>query len=166
MIINGAGEKKKYDSVGVDRNLYPYVYVIDSAEKMMVIMKRDFSEMSGDPRKDEQTTQDFVIRQIESLLVRIDDRGPLSLREKEILRYAALGKENKQIGEILGIKESTIKNHFFRIKKKLHTHDRTHAVAMAICKGWLPRLFFTNPEIDRDDGNDDINKSEIKEEDN
>ena len=62
---------------------------------------------------------------------------PLSLREMEVLNYAALGKSNKQIAEIIGLSESTIKNHFSSTLRKLHANDRTHAVTLALCNGWL-----------------------------
>jgi two-component system NarL family response regulator len=55
----------------------------------------------------------------------------------EILNYAALGKSNKQIAEIVGLSESTVKNHFSSTLKKLHANDRTHAVTLALCNGWL-----------------------------
>jgi len=55
----------------------------------------------------------------------------------EVLKYAALGKSNKQIAEIIGLSESTIKNHFSSTLRKLHANDRTHAVTLALCNGWL-----------------------------
>jgi DNA-binding NarL/FixJ family response regulator len=55
----------------------------------------------------------------------------------EVLNYAAMGKSNKQIAEIIGLSESTIKNHFSSTLKKLHAIDRTHAVTLALCNGWL-----------------------------
>jgi len=35
------------------------------------------------------------------------------------------GKSNKQIAEIIGLSESTIKNHFSSTLKKLHANNRT-----------------------------------------
>ena len=55
----------------------------------------------------------------------------------EVLNYAALGKSNKQIADIIGLSESTVKNHFSNTLKKLHANDRTHAVTLALCNGWL-----------------------------
>jgi two-component system NarL family response regulator len=55
----------------------------------------------------------------------------------EVLNYAALGKSNKQIAKIIGLSESTIKNHFSSTLRKLHANDRTHAVTLALCNGWL-----------------------------
>ncbi len=62
---------------------------------------------------------------------------PLSPRETEILRYIAEGNSNKRIAYALGIGEQTIKNHITSIMRKLNANDRTHAVVLAIRRGWL-----------------------------
>jgi len=50
----------------------------------------------------------------------------------------ARGRTNRQIGEILGISEKTVRNHLRTIAHKLNTSDRTHAVVLAIGNGWIP----------------------------
>ena len=62
---------------------------------------------------------------------------PLTQREMQILSYIAHGNTNKQIGYRLRISEQTIKNHISTILRKLTAHDRAHAVAIAMCNGWL-----------------------------
>ena len=62
---------------------------------------------------------------------------PLSPREMEILKYIAEGTSNKRIALALGIGEQTIKNHITSIMRKLNANDRTHAVVLAMRKGWL-----------------------------
>jgi len=62
---------------------------------------------------------------------------PLSPRETEILKYIAEGTSNKRIAYALGIGEQTIKNHITSIMRKLNANDRTHAVVLAMRKGWL-----------------------------
>jgi len=62
---------------------------------------------------------------------------PLSPREREILRHIAEGNSNKRIAYALGIGEQTIKNHITSIMRKLNANDRTHAVVLAMRKGWL-----------------------------
>jgi DNA-binding NarL/FixJ family response regulator len=62
---------------------------------------------------------------------------PLSPRETEILKYIAEGTSNKRIALALGIGEQTIKNHITSIMRKLNANDRTHAVVLAMRKGWL-----------------------------
>jgi DNA-binding NarL/FixJ family response regulator len=62
---------------------------------------------------------------------------PLSPRETEILKHIAEGNSNKRIARALGIGEQTIKNHITSIMRKLNANDRTHAVVLAMRKGWL-----------------------------
>lgn len=58
-------------------------------------------------------------------------------REIEVLHYVARGYGNKQIANTLSISEQTIKNHMTSILHKLDANDRTHAVVMALRKGWI-----------------------------
>lgn len=61
----------------------------------------------------------------------------LTYREMEVLRLLAQGKNNRAIGEHLFISEKTVKNHVSKILYKLHVHDRTQAVLLAIKYGWV-----------------------------
>lgn len=61
----------------------------------------------------------------------------LSERELEVLKLAAAGNSNKQIGARLSISEHTIKGHMKRITEKLGANDRTHAVMLALGRGIL-----------------------------
>jgi DNA-binding NarL/FixJ family response regulator len=61
----------------------------------------------------------------------------LSMREIEVLRLAASGHANRRIGSVLGISEDTVKAHMKNVLAKLHAHDRTHAVTIAIKRGIL-----------------------------
>jgi DNA-binding CsgD family transcriptional regulator len=60
------------------------------------------------------------------------------VRQLEVLAQVARGRTNRQIGEILGISEKTVRNHLRTISHKLSTSDRTHAVVLAIGNGWIP----------------------------
>ena|ERR1700757_1269696 len=59
----------------------------------------------------------------------------LSQRELQILRQMAIGKTNKEIGQILYISEYTVKNHVKSILKKLNAMGRTEAIAIASGRG-------------------------------
>jgi len=61
----------------------------------------------------------------------------LSMREIEILRKVARGRSNKIIGDELGISEYTVKNHLKSILSKLNADDRTHAVTIALRRGYI-----------------------------
>lgn len=52
-------------------------------------------------------------------------------REKEILKWLGIGKSNWEIAVILSVSPFTVKNHVFKIMKKLHVQNRWHAVARA-----------------------------------
>ncbi len=62
---------------------------------------------------------------------------PLSRREAEILKLIAEGNSNKRIAYALSVGEQTVKNYIASIMRKLNANDRTHAVVLAIRRGWL-----------------------------
>ncbi|MBY0241076.1 MAG: LuxR C-terminal-related transcriptional regulator [Burkholderiaceae bacterium] len=57
---------------------------------------------------------------------------PVSRREMEILQWVREGKNNEEIGRILGISGWTVKNHLQRIYKTMGVSNRAQAVARAI----------------------------------
>jgi two-component system NarL family response regulator len=61
----------------------------------------------------------------------------LSARELDVLRLAASGNANRVIGEILSIGETTVKTHMSTILVKLGASDRTHAVTLALKRGYI-----------------------------
>ena len=62
---------------------------------------------------------------------------PLSSRELDVLRLAACGRSNRAIGAALAISEATVKTHMSTIMAKLGASDRTHAVAIAVQRGYI-----------------------------
>jgi DNA-binding NarL/FixJ family response regulator len=58
-------------------------------------------------------------------------RELLSEREQQVLRLAAEGLANKQIGRRLGISESTVKVHLANIYRRIGVADRTSAALWA-----------------------------------
>jgi two-component system NarL family response regulator len=62
-------------------------------------------------------------------------RASLSAREVEVLRQAAKGLSNKEIGAVLEIAEDTVKVHMGHIFEKLQVIDRTQAVITAAQRG-------------------------------
>jgi DNA-binding NarL/FixJ family response regulator len=61
----------------------------------------------------------------------------LSAREIEVLRHVATGSSNKVVADELGVSEDTIKGHMKNILSKLGANDRTHAVMIAMRRGFL-----------------------------
>jgi DNA-binding NarL/FixJ family response regulator len=62
---------------------------------------------------------------------------PLSARELSVLRLVALGNSNRSIGQALNISEETVKTRIKNILAKLGALDRTHAVTLAVKRGFL-----------------------------
>ncbi len=62
----------------------------------------------------------------------IDKKPLLTSREKEVLALAAKGESNKNIAEILVLREVTVKSHLNNIFKKLNVTNRTQAVLLAM----------------------------------
>jgi DNA-binding NarL/FixJ family response regulator len=61
----------------------------------------------------------------------------LSTRELSVLRLVALGNSNRSIGQALNISEETVKTRIKNILAKLGALDRTHAVTLAVKRGFL-----------------------------
>jgi len=61
----------------------------------------------------------------------------LTPREIEVLRDVAKGSSNKIIAARLSISEHTVKGHLKNILSKLDASDRTHAVMIALKRGFL-----------------------------
>lgn len=61
--------------------------------------------------------------------------GPLSPREREILRGIARGASNKEIGAELGIAETTVKIHVQHVLRKLAVSTRVQAAVLAANAG-------------------------------
>ena len=61
----------------------------------------------------------------------------LSEREVEVLNAMATGMNNKEIGESLGIAESTVKGHLNHVFAKLGVTDRTKALVVAVKRGLI-----------------------------
>ncbi|HVT45181.1 MAG TPA: response regulator transcription factor [Thermoanaerobaculia bacterium] len=84
-----------------------------------------------------------IVRALENVDLRFDDGGepppaePLTTREKTILRLLAGGYSNREISELLGIADGTVKNHISSLLSKLGVRDRTRAVLKAIDLGLI-----------------------------
>lgn len=61
----------------------------------------------------------------------------LTSRELEVLREIAGGNANKMIAQMLSITEDTVKAHVKSILSKLAASDRTHAVMIAVKRGFI-----------------------------
>ncbi len=62
---------------------------------------------------------------------------PLSEREIEVLRAVSTGRSNKAVAASFRLSEETIRVHLKNIFVKLGASDRTHAVVIAIRRGYI-----------------------------
>lgn len=62
----------------------------------------------------------------------------LTAREREILGLIAKGLRNREIAELLGTSEGTVRIHVSHILEKLNASDRTEAAVVAIERGIVP----------------------------
>jgi DNA-binding NarL/FixJ family response regulator len=61
----------------------------------------------------------------------------LTQREIEVLKLVAKGCSNKLVADRLEITEDTVKGHIRNILEKLKANDRTHAVTIALHRGYF-----------------------------
>jgi DNA-binding NarL/FixJ family response regulator len=61
----------------------------------------------------------------------------LSARELQILRHVADGLSNKLIADRLALSPDTVKSHLANAMAKLNANDRTHAVTIAVKRGYF-----------------------------
>lgn len=61
----------------------------------------------------------------------------LTPRETDVLNQIAAGCSNKVVADKLKISEDTVKGHVRNILSKLNANDRTHAVTIALRRGFL-----------------------------
>lgn len=74
---------------------------------------------------------------IAATLARPSTEDRLTSREVIVLREVATGLSNKIVADRLSVSEATIKGHLRSILQKLKANDRTHAVTIAIKRGYI-----------------------------
>jgi DNA-binding NarL/FixJ family response regulator len=66
-----------------------------------------------------------------------DQVEALTEREIEVLRHAARGRTNREIGQELDISHRTVQGHLANVYDKLQVNSRTEAVTEALKRGWI-----------------------------
>jgi len=61
----------------------------------------------------------------------------LTARELEVIQLVADGLRNKEVAARLSISEDTAKMHLRNVVQKLEVNDRTHAVMVAVRRGFI-----------------------------
>ncbi|UVK38922.1 LuxR family transcriptional regulator [Mesorhizobium sp. AR10] len=75
--------------------------------------------------------------QLHTMASKTIDHIELTPRERECLKWAAVGKSEWEISQILGISEHTSEKHLLNAKSKLGAVNRVQAVAEAIRRGYI-----------------------------
>jgi two-component system response regulator DegU len=120
-----------------------YIDKRDSAEKIVKVIRKASQGRYpiNDSLNESPAVADRVLRQFQEIssmgLALEKVAAPLTAREIQILNHIANGSTNKQIANLLGISEQTIKNHVSAILRKLNANDRAHAVALAVHNQWV-----------------------------
>jgi DNA-binding NarL/FixJ family response regulator len=83
------------------------------------------------------TGQRHVQSEVASELAQHAADQSLTEREIEVLRLIAKGCSNKIVADRLDITEDTVKGHVRNILEKLKANDRTHAVTIALHRGYF-----------------------------
>ncbi|HEY3373787.1 MAG TPA: helix-turn-helix transcriptional regulator [Candidatus Aquicultor sp.] len=110
---------------------YSIVFMIPFGIGYLVsyIKRTNYVDVSGIESESPQATE-LIVRNAPSQIQAIvqNDSRSLSGREVDILRSLSTGKTNRQIAEELYITEKTVKNHLYRIFKKLGVSSRDQAI--------------------------------------
>ena len=81
------------------------------------------------------TGRSYLPVNIARMLAEREPRPELTAREHEVLQLIARGLINREIAQVLGISESTVRNHTIHLFAKLDVSDRTEAATFAIQRG-------------------------------
>ena len=79
----------------------------------------------------------YLPRSVAARLHENQSGAHLTRREDEILDLLGKGLGNRELGQVLGVSEDTIKTHARRLFKKLGARDRAHAVAVGFRYGFV-----------------------------
>jgi DNA-binding NarL/FixJ family response regulator len=77
----------------------------------------------------------FIPESISRSLAERPPHSELSARELQVMELIVQGRSNKEIGEMLGISEATVKWHVSIILHRLNVTDRTQATVAALQRG-------------------------------
>ena len=70
-------------------------------------------------------------RRRDSVKPPVNPLDDLSRREEDILKLVALGKSNREVGEVLELQEKTVKHYMTSILQKLQVRNRVEAAVLA-----------------------------------
>ena len=107
---------------------------------VMVSLGGEAVELSGEEFGMVSLASTYAIgraMQLHTKPTNVIDHIVLTARERECLQWAAVGKSEWEISQILGISEHTSEKHLLNAKSKLGAANRVQAVAEAIRRGYI-----------------------------
>ncbi len=78
---------------------------------------------------------EWIQSSVQPILAGREERHALTSRELEVLTLLVRGLTNREIAQVLGNSENTVRNHTVRIFAKLYVSDRAEAVSAALERG-------------------------------
>jgi len=78
-----------------------------------------------------------ILRDRQKRQLERDNPGELTLREKEVLQFVAVGKTSREIGDILNISPRTIDKYRQQLMEKLEIRDVAGLTRYAVAKGMI-----------------------------
>jgi LuxR family quorum sensing-dependent transcriptional regulator len=133
VVMGDAGEFKLKDGLA-----FPLVTL--DGQIVMVSLGGEQIEMSGLEFGMISLVATFAIAramQLHSMPGSTIEHVDLTPRERECMKWAAAGKSEWEISQILGISEHTSEKHLLNAKQKLGAVNRVQAVAEAIRRGYI-----------------------------
>ena len=107
----------------------------------LIALYHEGDELPAETRRFLKLVAIYALERAKELHSGAPDGGPgacpLTLRQREIIAYAAAGKSDWDIGQILGIAGDTVAEHLERARALLRVRTRTQAVAIAVQRGWI-----------------------------
>jgi two-component system, NarL family, response regulator len=79
----------------------------------------------------------YLPKGVADRLLEYNHEERLTRREDEILELLGNGLKNRELGQVLGVSEDTVKTHLKSLFRKLGVSDRAEAVRVAIRRGFL-----------------------------
>jgi two-component system response regulator DesR len=73
----------------------------------------------------------------ELAIMALDEKDPLSVKERKALSLAGEGMKTKDIAQTLFLSEGTVRNYLSEAISKLNATNRVDAARIARQKGWL-----------------------------
>jgi DNA-binding CsgD family transcriptional regulator len=112
-----------YRRVRIDHAMALPIYVAEGLLVSFVLnrTRRDFTER-------ERALLDVMRPHLARIYKRMTGANGLTVREREVLRWVAAGKSDRQIGAILGVSPRTVQKHLQNVYDKLGVESRTAAV--------------------------------------